>query len=74
MKEAAFNIKCCGVSLPKPFDIKCVNCLHHRLLSDACPFRQHYQNSVEIGKRLSIGNANSGDDVLGISPDKVEKK
>lgn len=36
--------------------------------------RQHYQSAVEIGKRINISNANNGDDVLGISPAKVEKK
>lgn len=35
--------------------------------------RGHYTTAVEIGKRLNIGNANNGDDVLGISPAKVEK-
>lgn len=36
--------------------------------------QQHYQTAIEIGKRLNISNANNGDDVLGISPSKVEKK
>lgn len=36
--------------------------------------RQHYTTAVEIGKRINISNANNGDDVLGISPAKVEKK
>ncbi|TKC59206.1 DUF4142 domain-containing protein [Pedobacter hiemivivus] len=35
---------------------------------------QHYQKALEIGKRLNITNANNGDDVLGTSPAKVEKK
>lgn len=36
--------------------------------------REHYSAAVEIGKRINISNANNGDDVLGISPAKVEKK
>lgn len=35
---------------------------------------QQYQTALEIGKRLNITNANNGDDILGISPGKVEKK
>jgi putative membrane protein len=36
--------------------------------------QRHYQSALKIGKDLNIRNANSGDDVLGISPSKVEKK
>lgn len=36
--------------------------------------RQHHENAVEIGKKLNVTNANNGDDVLGISPSKIEKK
>lgn len=36
--------------------------------------QQHYQSAIEIGKQLNISNANNGDDVLGVSPAKVEKK
>ncbi|AOM79659.1 DUF4142 domain-containing protein [Pedobacter steynii] len=36
--------------------------------------QQHYQSAVEIGKSINISNANNGDDLLGISPAKVEKK
>lgn len=34
----------------------------------------HYQSAMAIGKKLNITNANNGDDVLGISPAKVEDK
>ncbi|MFA4867877.1 MAG: DUF4142 domain-containing protein [Pedobacter sp.] len=36
--------------------------------------RGHYQSAMAIGKKLNITNANNGDDVLGISPAKVEDK
>jgi len=36
--------------------------------------RQHAQSALEIGKRLNISNANNGDDVLGLSPEKGKKK
>jgi putative membrane protein len=36
--------------------------------------KEHYQTAMEIGKRLNISNANSGDDVLGLSPKEIEKK
>ncbi|SMC89365.1 DUF4142 domain-containing protein [Pedobacter africanus] len=36
--------------------------------------RQHNEKAVEIGKHLNVTNANNGDDVLGISPSKIEKK
>ncbi|MBB5437955.1 putative membrane protein [Pedobacter sp. AK017] len=36
--------------------------------------KKHYQSAVEIGKSLNMNNVNNGDDVLGISPAKVEKK
>lgn len=36
--------------------------------------RHHYTSAVEIGKSINISNANNGDDVLGISPAKVERK
>ncbi|MEQ7801828.1 DUF4142 domain-containing protein [Pedobacter sp. ASV1-7] len=32
----------------------------------------HYQTAMAIGKKMNISNANNGDDVLGISPGKVE--
>lgn len=34
--------------------------------------REHHKMAVEIGKSLNITNANSGDDVLGVSPTRVE--
>ncbi|MFA4870772.1 MAG: DUF4142 domain-containing protein [Pedobacter sp.] len=36
--------------------------------------QDHYQTAIAIGKKLNITNANNGDDVLGISPAKVEDK
>lgn len=36
--------------------------------------REHYARAIEIGKLINISNANNGDDVLGISPAKIEKK
>ncbi|WGQ10667.1 DUF4142 domain-containing protein [Pedobacter gandavensis] len=36
--------------------------------------QKHHQLAVEVGKRLNIDNRNNGDDVLGNSPAKVEKK
>ena len=36
--------------------------------------RGHHTSAVEIGKRINISNANNGDDVLGVSPAKVERK
>lgn len=36
--------------------------------------QQHYQSAVKTGKSINISNANNGDDLLGISPAKVEKK
>lgn len=36
--------------------------------------QQHYDAAVKIGKQLNISNANNGDDVLGLSPEKGKKK
>ena len=36
--------------------------------------QQHAQSALEIGKQLNISNANNGDDVLGLSPEKGKKK
>lgn len=36
--------------------------------------QQHAQSAMEIGKHLNISNANNGDDVLGLSPEKGKKK
>lgn len=36
--------------------------------------QQHAQSALEIGKHLNISNANNGDDVLGLSPEKGKKK
>lgn len=36
--------------------------------------KKHQQMAIEIGKRLNIDNRNNGDDVLGNSPSKIEKK
>jgi putative membrane protein len=36
--------------------------------------QEHYKMAMDIGKALNISNANNGDDVLGLSPTKIEKK
>lgn len=36
--------------------------------------QRHYQTATELGDRLNISNANNGDDVLGLSPAKIDKK
>lgn len=36
--------------------------------------RKHYESALKIGKGLNISNAGNGDDLMGLSPAKVEKK
>lgn len=36
--------------------------------------QDHYNKAIAIGKNLNINNANNGDDVLGLSPAKIENK
>lgn len=36
--------------------------------------QEHHKMAVEIGKKLNVTNANNGDDVLGLSPAKIENR
>ncbi|SMC87747.1 DUF4142 domain-containing protein [Pedobacter africanus] len=35
---------------------------------------EHYKQAIEIGKRINVSNSNNGDDVLGLSSEKIEEK